>query len=160
MTHQLKCPACSKQLYFPIFGDCCDELVEGICTGCQYKYALVETEVTSFASQVETLNNNHHSKQASYNRSYQFRLRQPSGAFKAVQFSTPGQVEKISALPGDLFLLLYTMRGKALEDLVRVENLSTSKSLLLLNPNIKALARSFAAGVATLFVSFVVSRTR
>lgn len=125
--------------------------------GCQYKYALVETEVTSFASQVETSHNNHHSKQASYNRSYQFRLKQVNGATKAIQFSTPGHAEKISALPGDLLLLLYTMRGKALNDLVRVENLSTSKSLLLLNPNIKALSRSFGAGVATLFVSFVVA---
>jgi hypothetical protein len=157
MTHQLKCPACSKPLYFPKFGDCCEELVEGICNCCQYKYALMEAEVTSFVSQVETRNNTHHNKQASYNRTYQFRLKQVNGATKAVQFTTAGQVEKISALPGDLFLLLYTMRGKALEELVRVENVSTRKSLLLLNPNVKALSRSFGAGVATLFVSFVVA---
>ncbi len=108
MTHQLTCPACSKLLYFPKFGECCEEFVEGICTGCQYKYALVEAEVTSFGSQVETLNNTHHSKQESYNRSYQFRLKQVNGATKAIQFSTPGQAERGNVL--DILMRDYTTK--------------------------------------------------
>lgn len=157
MLHQFKCPSCSKPLYFPNFGDCCEDFVDGICTGCQYKYALFETEVTNFVSQVETRHNSNHNKQPDYNRSYQFRLKQPNGSIKAIQFSAPGQVEKISALPGDLLLLLYTMRGRKLEDLVRIENLTTNKNLLLFNPSTKALSKGFAAGVSTLVGSFVVA---
>lgn len=157
MIHQIKCPACSRLLYFPTFNECCEEVVEGICIGCQYKYALVEAEVISFFSQVETRHNSNQHEQVFYNRSYQFRLSQPSGAFKAVQFSTPGQVEKISALPGDLLLLLYTMRDKALEDLVWIENLTTSRRIFLLNPSTKALLKGFGAGLITLVGSFVLA---
>lgn len=149
MTYQIKCPTCYKHLYFPSFDDQEDVLVS-ICTGCRYKYALQQREVESFISNVEAKPSATSTKTVSYRRVYNLRLQQTNGTFKSLTFSTPGQSEKTSGSTGDTILLLYTMRGKELEDLVWIENLTTQKSHLLLNP--KAKTRSTGFATAALFL--------
>lgn len=137
MTYQFKCPNCSKHLYFPIFGEN-EDFSESLCRSCQYKYALQQTEVESFIVALEIKSSNTFSKNTSYSRVYNLRLQQPNGTLKSLTFSTPGQAEKISGLAGDTILLLYTISGRVLEDLVWLKNLTTEKSHLLLKPGAKA----------------------
>ncbi len=153
MTGQLKCPACHKPLYFPNFDECDEDFLESICTACKYKYALIHTEVLSFASSVEALQTNKYKKRPDYRRIYKLRLLKADNTIEALQFSTLGQEEKISALPEDEILLLYNMRGKALEELVWIENSTTGKSCLLLKPGAKARSTGLGAGVLALLAS-------
>ncbi len=150
MTRQLKCPACRHLLYFPDLEECDENFLESICTKCKYKYALIHTEVLNFASSVEILRTNKYKKHPEYTRIYQLRLSKPDKTIQSLQFSTPGQAQKLSALPGDELLLLYVMRGRALEDLVSVENSTTGTSCLLLSPGAKAKSAGFGTGIATL----------
>lgn len=150
MTYQLKCPNCSKHLYFTVFGENGD-FSESLCRSCQYKYTLQQTEIGNFISTVETKSSNTFTENTSYSCVYNLRLQQPNGTLKSLTFSTPGQAEKISGLAGDTILLLYTMRGKVLEDLVWLENLTTGKSHLLFHPGAKARL----LGVNTAFLTLV-----
>ncbi len=150
MTCQLKCPACRHLLYFPDFKECDEDFLESICTSCNYKYALIRTEVSSFASNVEVLQTNKYKKHPEYRRIYQLRLLKADKTIQSLGFSTPGQAEKLSALPGDELLLLYVMRGEAVEDLISIKNSTTGMSCLLVSPGAKAKSAGFGTGIATL----------
>ncbi len=142
MTHQVKCPACSNLLYFHWQSGADDG--ESICTRCKYKYALFSACVVSFSSSLETYTQGRYDKQLSYSQVYSLRLRLLNGTIQPLQFSTAGQLEKISALPGDKVLLMYVMQGKRLKDLLWIENCTTGVKLHLLHPG----AKSFSRGIA------------
>lgn len=157
MTHQIKCPACNQRLYFPELANCDEDFIEGICTKCKYKYALFSTEVVAFTSSVEAWHDNKYRKQPKYKRIYQLRLSKLDNTIKTIEFSTSGQTERISALPKDELLLLYTMRGKALDDLIWIQNYTTGRSHFLLKPGAKACSVGAGVGVLTLVASAVVA---
>jgi len=150
MTLQLKCPACQHQLYFPSFDECDEDFLESVCTNCKYKYALIHTDVSSFASNVEVLRTNNHRKRPEYRRLYHLRLLKANKTIQSLQFYTSGEEAKLSALPGDQLLLLYVMRGKVLEELISAQNFTTGMSCLILAPGAKARKAGIGTGVATL----------
>lgn len=149
MTRQLDCPCCKKLLYFPDAGECNEDILECICTICKYKYALTYSEVLNFASSVEPLQSRG-GQPIKYNRVYQLRALTLNKATKAFQFSTSGQDEKLQALPGDELLLLHTMRGDRVDDLVFVVNCTTGKSCQLLSPSSRAKYAGVKAAAFTL----------
>lgn len=155
MTHQLNCPACRYKLYFPSASNSSEYLLEGICCNCKHKYTLEQAEVTAFNSIVEALHSSTYSSKVTteYKRLYQLRLLGTNKAVRSISFSTPGQEEKIAALPGDELLLLHAMRGKKQEDLVWIKNQTTNQSHLLQRPGTKARSVGTAAGLITLAVS-------
>lgn len=157
MTRQLKCPACRQPLYFPAVEECDEDFLDSICSCCKYKYALIHTEVLSFASSVQVLRTSKYRKQPSYSRTYKLRLLKADGTIKSLEFSTLGQEERISALPEDEILLLYSMRGKALQNLVWIENYTTGESHLLQKPGAGARSAGFSAGALALVASGILA---
>lgn len=159
MTLQIPCPACRQSVYFPRFEECDEDFLESICLRCDYRYALLRTEVASFNSHLESWYRSKYNKQPEYRRVYQLRLYvagniDKNNTFKALDFSTLGQEEKISALAGDKVLLLYLMQGKVLRDLLWVENSITGKSYLLRKP--AARAKSLAFNISKLALAITV----
>lgn len=154
MLYQTNCLCCRQPLYFLGFGNCKENCLVAICHKYKYKYALVPTEIFSFSSKVEVSPNNEYSPQS---RSYQLRLIQADGTLKSLKFSTPGRSEKISGLPGDQVLLLYTMRGKELENLVWIENSTIKKSHILIKPDTKAHTTGIATAALTLVGSSILA---
>jgi hypothetical protein len=113
-------------------------------------------EVASFGSQLESWHQSKYRKQPEYRRVYQLRLysldsTHPDNILQALEFSTLGREEKISAVPGDRMLLLYLMQGKVLKDLLWLKNSSTGKTCLLGKPGTKA--RSLALNVSKLVLA-------
>jgi len=157
MTIQLKCPSCRQPLYFPQVEASDEDQLEAICSGCNYKYILVSAQVLGFASEVETIPANKYKKKPSHRRIYELRLLTISRELKALRLETPGLEERISALPKDKMLLLYTIRGKALDELVWIENHTTGKSCLLQKPGAKARSAGVTTGIATLFAGGVLA---
>ncbi len=153
MTYKINCQSCRQPLYFLDFSKSKETRLVAICTRCQYKYALVVTEVCSFSSTLEVSPNNKNLP----HRSYHLRGIQADGTLESVEFSTLGRLEKISALSGDQVLLLYIMRGKELQDLVWIQNSTTKKSHLLIKPGTKARATGFATAVLTLVGSSILA---
>lgn len=148
MTLQIPCPACRHSVYFPSFEECDEDFLESICPRCDYRYALLRTEVASFNSHIESWYRSKYNKQPEYRRVYQLRLydagnTNKDNTFKALDFSTLGREEKISAVAGDKLLLLYLMQGKVLKNLLWLENSSTGKSYLLRKPGTRAKALAF-----------------
>lgn len=152
MTYQIKCPACSNLLYFSDGQESVED-VECICTQCKHKYALLTATVISFSSSLEIGIQTRYGEQPSYSRTYNLRLQQSNGAIKPLQFSTTGQLEKITVVAGDEILLLYVMQGKKLKDLLWIENCTTRKKLHLLHPGAKTLSRGIGFGVLSLIAS-------
>lgn len=143
MTLQIPCPACRRYVYFPNFQECDEDFLESICTKCDYKYALLRTEVASFSSHLESWYRSKYNKQPEYRRVYQMRLYNADDTLEALEFSTLGREEKISAMAGDRLLLLYLMQGKNLTDLLWLENINTGKNFLLVKPAAKAKSLAF-----------------
>lgn len=154
MTYKINCQSCRQPLYFPSFSESEENCLMAICRKCKYKYALVPTEISSFSSTVEVSPNNEHLPQS---RSYHLRIIQADGTLKSVEFATLGRSEKISALPGERVLLLYTMRDKEPQDLVWIENSTTKKSHLLIKPGTKSRAIGFATAVLMLVGSSILA---
>lgn len=157
--HQLSCPACQQKLYFPSASNSYEHLLKGICRQCKYKYTLEQAEVTTFDSTVESLrsntyNNKHTTK---YKRIYQVRLLGANKPAKLIEFSTLGKKEKLTTLPGDEFLLLYTMRGSKYEDLVWLKNQTTNQSFFLQRPGTKARSIGTAIGLLTFAAATVIA---
>jgi len=157
MTTQLKCPSCRQPLYFPEVEARDEDQLEAICSGCNYKYILVSAQVLGFASEVEPSPANKYKKKPSHRRIYELRLLTISRELKALRLETPGSEERICALPRDKMLLLYTIQGKALDELVWIENHTTGKSCLLQRPDAKARSTGVTAGIATLFASGILA---
>jgi len=153
MTLQIPCPACRRPVYFPSFQECDEDFLESICTRCNYRYALICTEVASFSSHLESWYRSKYNKQPEYKLVYQLRLydldnanvdnTNADKAIKALEFSTLGQEKKFSAVAGDKLLLLYLMQGKILKNLLWLENFSTGKSYLLGKPETRARSLAF-----------------
>lgn len=148
MTLQISCPACRHSVYFPSFEECDEDFLEGICLKCDYRYALVRTEVASFNSYLESSYRNKYNKQPEYRRVYQLRLYDVGNLYKnnllqALDFSTLGREERISAVAGDKLLLLYLMQGKVLKDLLWLENSHTGENYLLRKPGARAKSLAF-----------------
>jgi len=148
MTLQIPCPACRHSVYFPNFEECDEDFLESICPRCDYRYALLHTEVASFNSHLESWYRSKYNKQPEYRRVYQLRLYDAGKPYKdntlkALDFSTLGQEEKISAVAGDKLLLLHLMQGNVLKDLLWLENSSTGKSHLLRKPGTRAKSLAF-----------------
>ncbi|CAA9565408.1 hypothetical protein AVDCRST_MAG81-1004 [uncultured Synechococcales cyanobacterium] len=157
MTIQLKCPSCRKPIFFPEVEEIDEDQLEIICPGCQYKYSLVSAQVLGFASEVETTPANKYKKQPSYRHIYELRLLTANRKLKALRLETPGPEQKISAFPKDEMLMLYTLRGKALDELVWIENHTTGKSCLLKKPDAKARSAGVTTGIVTLFAGGVLA---
>jgi hypothetical protein len=148
MTLQISCPACRHSVYFPSFEECDEDFLEGICLKCDYRYALVRTEVASFNSYLESSYRSKYNKQPEYRRVYQLRLYDVGNLYKnnllqALDFSTLGREERISAVAGDKLLLLYLMQGKVLKDLLWLENSHTGENYLLRKPGARAKSLAF-----------------
>lgn len=151
MLNQLNCPCCKKPLYLPQAGQFDEDVLEVICAACKSKYALVYLEVLNFASSVEPIQWQRSGQPIKYNRSYKLRALTLNKAIKAINFSTPEQDEELQAPPGDELLLLYTMRGNQLENLVFVINCTTGQvcqSLALIG---RARVAGVNAALVTLF---------
>lgn len=154
MTYQINCFCCHQPLYFLDFSERRENFSVAICRKCKYKYALVPTEICSFSSTVQVSPNSEYLS----HRSYKLRVIQADGTLESVEFSTLGRLEKITALAGDQVLLLYSMRGRELEDLVWIENSTTKKShLLLIKPGTTGIATGFATAVLTLVGSSILA---
>lgn len=153
MVYQINCQSCRQPLYFPNLSKSKETCLVAICRKCKYRYALVVTEVCSFSSTVEASPNNEHLT----HRSHQLRGIQADGTLKSVEFSTLGRLEKISGLPGDQVLLLYTMRDKEPQDLVWIQNSTTKKSQVLIKPATKSRATGFATAALTLVGSSILA---
>ncbi len=80
-----------------------------------------------------------------HQRAYQVRLVNANQTRKSVEFSTLGQQENLTALPGDKMLLLYTI-GKKQQHLIWIENQTTTQSYLLQKPGAKTRSIPTAAG--------------
>lgn len=76
---------------------------------------------------------------------------------KSLEFSTSGLEEHLAALPGDKLLLLYTMHGIRLEDLVWIENQTIAQSYLLQKPRAKARSMVTKAGFMVFTASTLVA---
>lgn len=152
MTYQIKCPACSHLLYFSEGQDNVED-VECICTQCKHKYTLLVATAISFSSSLEIGTQTRYGEQPSYSRTYNLRLQQTNKALKPLQFSTTGQLEKITIIAGDEILLLYVMQGTKLKDLLWLENCTTGRKLQLLHLGAKSLSKGVGSGVLSLIAS-------
>lgn len=156
MLLQLDCPCCQKPLFFPHQEEYEQDLLFVLCAACNYKYALHYSEVLKFASNAEQLPGKT-GKPTKYKQVYKLQVVTPSGVIKSLEFSTPGQDEKLQAQLGDELLLLYTMRGAQVSDLLLVANCTTGKKHQLFSPSSKArIAGIRAAGITCLGVSLLV----
>lgn len=149
MPLQIKCPCCHNPLYIPGPQENKD-LSEVLCPRCRFKYGLQMAQVQAFASRVETLPTNRNKNQPDCHRVYNLRLRTPAQKLKALRLETPGPRERISALAGDELLLLYTLHGTTLDELIWIKNTTTGNSHLLHSPGRKARNQGIIAGFATL----------
>ncbi|MBV8884399.1 MAG: hypothetical protein JO235_10445 [Chroococcidiopsidaceae cyanobacterium CP_BM_RX_35] len=150
MTSQLKCPACRQELCFPEPSECQEDVLEAVCNRCRYKYGLVHAKVRAFYSHAEAVYSSRYSKRPRQRRFYQLRLVQADETLMPLQFWTEGPEEKLSALPGDEFLLLYLIQGQKPKELIWAQNATTRRSCLLTAPG----ARARRAGLGTAAVTF------
>ena len=157
MLLQLDCPCCQKPLFFPHKEEYEQDLLFVLCATCNYKYALHYSEVLKFASNAEQLPGRKTRKPIKYKQVYELQVVTPSGVIKSLEFSTLGQDEKLQAQPGDELLLLYTMRGAQVSDLLLVTNCTTGKKHQLFSPSSKArIAGIKAAGITCLVVLLLI----
>ena len=159
MIYQLDCPACRQMLYFPSSIDSYQDLLEGICTKCRYKYTLEQGEVVLFSSALEVLHSNSYGNKTTvkYKRTYQIRLLSANKTVKSLEFFTQGQQEQLAALPGDKLLLLYTMRETKQEDLTWIKNQTTTQGYLLQKPGAKARSMGTKAGFMVFAASTIIA---
>lgn len=92
-----------------------------------------------------------------YKRTYQIRLLSANKTIKSLEFSTPGQEEHLTALPGDKLLLLYIMHGTEQQDLVWTNNQTTGQNYRLQKPDFKALSIGTKVGLMFFAASTVIA---
>ena len=159
MTHQVNCPACRQKVYFPSTSDSYEHLLDGFCTKCKFIYTLEHGKVVVFNSTLEALHSSPHGNKITikYNRTYQLRLLSANKIEKSLEFSTPGQQEHLTALPGDNLLLLYLMREGKQGDLLWIKNQTTAQDYLLQKPGAKARSIGTKAGFMVFAASTIVA---
>ncbi len=159
MTQKIKCPACSKWLYFPNFSECSEEYLESICSSCKYKYAFMTATVQSFEWEFEPLDNNKYTQHPLTKGIYRYQVHliRKDGMAKAVRFSILEKSRKFLALTGDEVSIVYTMREKRLKDLVWIENKTRGQNLLILNPRMQACSQGLILGIMTLVISYMMT---
>lgn len=149
MTYQIQCPASRQPTYFPEPQHCPESVFEALCLQSRYKYALIPTTVRHFDVRVEAPTLDKRGILQPERHLYSLRLDKRDSTLLSLEFTLSGDVEPFSALPNDQLLLLYSMRGGALQHLLQVDNLTTGQSCRLRKPQTGVLAKALKVAAWT-----------
>lgn len=157
MTYKINCPACKALLYAPIYQNGVQEDLEIICPRCQRKYLAKHARSLHCTAHLESHSITELKLLTQYRWSYQLQVLYLNQEVETVKFSIWGRAEKFASDRDDKLIFLYTMRGRTIDELSWVINLTTGRSYQLLFLKIKAFKTGLEIALMVLVGGYLLS---
>jgi len=119
-----------------------DGALEAVCHRCRFRYRFVAGRVTRSSSKRVTLQRKTNKQPGRYERRHEIRLERWDGGLELVRFTTPGPDEVVDLPRGDEALVVSTMRGGEVEEVVELVDVTTRERFALQDPGGTAAQRA------------------
>lgn len=144
------CPTCKV----PIGEISARGRLTAVCPQCRYTFGVVAGRLKSRSSRQVTVRRQTRKQTGIYRRSYELRIETPGGDLEVLAFAIDGKEDTVGVRRGDDVAMVSSMRGRAVEEYVRLIDYTTATSYALAAPGDSA--RSTALSVASVVAAAVV----